>query len=493
MSSSIRSTDQLNSSTETMSTMLSSMPSTHSTTVCTSVECNGHDRPQLSGTLGKSSYVSVPTTVVSLQISYKNNSPLELLYYLHHPATNPLETFITEKGYEYLKFVVFTVHLFGRPTQVIQLVPTHFITNGMPCIANLKLSYMRARDSNSEPETGEQTAALAPVEIFTLNTSLKDKIQLASLSVELQYGVESYKYILKSTYSLTYNEDSMPAQPVALDLVPARQDSTEVYHCNVSIKKQTMKKTTRVDISLLKGLYAPSAVEINIYATALLQNNTAPELSFCIFRLDSKYDKRTQITSLVKYEEASIIWGKYSDSIKLSVSVLPIMQSGSPIQYHKSDSFRLSTVAGYRLHRMHTKTERKKVTLFVCSISKQLKGSPSMIYTLQAAMKVNNWMPRPINVLITPWDHKDKTAQKVVCANSNASVSVFELPGIKERLVDYAIRFPEDQKDLLKRLKIGYSKELLHIDSSLAVVEVHCTEYKLDITVRPPQQLTMFS
>lgn len=60
------------------------------------------------------------------------------------------------------------------------------------------------------------------------------------------------------------------------------------------------------------------------------------------------------------------------------------------------------------------------------------------------------------------------------------------MPGIKERLVDYAIRFPEDQKDLLKRLKIGYSKELLHIDSSLAVVEVHCTEYKLDITVRPP-------
>lgn len=486
MSSSIRSTDQLNSSTETMSTMLSSMPSTHSTTVCTSVECNGHDRPQLSGTLGKSSYVSVPITVVSLQISYKNNSPLELLYYLHHPATDPLETFITEKGYEYLKLVVFTVHLFGRPMQVIQLVPTHFITNGMPCIASLKLSYMRARDSNSELETGEQTAALAPIEIFTLNTSLKDKIQLASLSVELQYGVESYKYILKSTYSLTYNEDSMPAQPVALDLVPARQDSTEVYHCNVSIKKQTMKKTARVDISLLKGLYAPSAVEINIYATALLQNNTAPELSFRIFRLDSKYDKRTQITSLVKYEEASIIWGKYSDSIKLSVSVLPTMQNGSPIQYHKSDSFRLSTVAGYRLHRMHTKTERKKVTLFVYSISKQLKGSPSMIYTLQAAMKVNNWMPRPINVLITPWDHKDKTAQKVVCANSNASVSVFELPGIKERLVDYAIRFPEDQKGLLKRLKIGYSKELLHIDSSLAVVEVHCTEYKLDITVRPP-------
>ncbi|EFO65460.1 Chorein [Giardia lamblia P15] len=489
ISSSIRSTDQLYSSTETISTMLSSMPSAYSTTVCASVDCNSHVRPQLSGTLRKSSYISVPRSVTSFQISYKNHGPLELLYYVHHPATYPLETFITETGYEYMRLIVFTVHLFGRPTQVMQLVPTHFITNGMPCMTELKLSYVRGSDSNSGLETREQMAALAPVEFVTLNTSLKDKIQLASLSVDLQYGVESYKYILKSRYDLAYNEDFIPSQPVALDLMPAHQDNTSVYHCNASIKKRTMKKISGIDVSLLKGLYAPSAVELKIYATALLQNNTAPELSFCIFRLDSKYDKRTQITTIVKYEEASIIWGNYSDSIKLSVSVLPTIQNDNPIQYHKSDSFRLSAVTGYHLHRMHAKTEKKKMTLFVCSISKQLKGSPSMMYTLHAAIKVNNLMPRPISVFITPWDHKDKTAQKAVRVDSNASVSIFELPGTKERLIDYAVRFPEDQKSLLKRLKIGYSKELFRIDSSLAVVEIHCIEYKLNITVRVPKAI----
>lgn len=483
-SNSIQSTSQLYSSTETTSAALSSMLTSHSIATCASVDYNICNRTQVIEVLRKNSYISAPNSALSIQIASENHDPLELTYYLRSPAINPLETFIIEKGYEYMRLIAFTIYLFGRPTQVLQLVPTHFIINGMPCMAELKLDRIQATDNNSGLEIKDETVLLAPAESGTLNTSLKDEIRLASLSIELQYGDETCKYVLKTTKSLPYDEDTAPTQSVILELASVRQYNIGVYHCNASIRKQTMKKIPGIGTSLLTGLYAPSAVEIKIYASALLQNSTAPGLSFCIFRLDSKYDKRTQITSAVRYGEAAIVWGKYSDSVKLSVST---SSNGHPIQYHKSDVFKLSTFAGYHLHRMHTKAGKKQMTLFVYSKSKQLRGSPSMIYTLCAAIEVSNCMSKPISVLIAPWDHKDKVEQKTVCVNPNSNILLFELPGTKESLIDYAIRFLEDQTSLLKRLRIGYSKELLHIDSSLAVMEIHCTEHKLNITVRPPK------